>query len=145
MDTSEVLDDALDTSWLTEEEQYLDEANYKVKCLEQVLVYFVYFNKEGNSIHNETKTLFLDTPPEETFSKLDKTIFTKLIDEQKRPQYQLFDIQVFHLPLVEENAQRFSASIPDVKTSQQYLKPAKLDNDIVFEPTVALFHELSAL
>jgi hypothetical protein len=164
--------DILDTSWIDEEEQYLDKNNYKTKCLENIKVCFVFLNNDGicTLVHKNTLPLYI--PPEMSYSKLDKNILKEQIKSHQTSNYELLDLQLFYIPIHEHNLQSFCKTVlmaipsngapvhhysekaifasSNEKTlnkhnTQPYLMAVSLDEDIILEPSIRLFHDIYTL
>lgn len=137
--------DILDTSWIDEEEQLLDKNNYKTKCLENIKVCFVFLNNDGicTLVHKNTLPLYI--PPEMSYSKLDKNILNEQIKLHQTSNYELIDLQLFYIPIHEHNLQSFCKTILNENNTQPYLMAVSLDEDIVLEPTIHLFHDIYTL
>lgn len=144
METYET-DDELDISWLEEEEKLLESGNYVTESLTQITVYYFYLDKNKTEVHREQKTVHLEKSPQTSFSKLNKEELFDIVNANKRAQYKLFDIQIFHLHLGEDNIQAFSTSTPSIMSATQYLKAGSVLKDVSLEPSVKLFHELSGI
>ena len=140
----------MDLSWLEKEEQYLDKNYHQTKCLIQIPIVFVYLDTKRTATHKETKNVLLEIPPEDTFSKMNKTELLEHIQQYGRSDtHTLEDIVCFHIPLKEENTQHFSQTVMEPAITQKYLKiyhsVASIKEDIVFEPTLRLLHEYSMI
>lgn len=140
----------MDLSWLEKEEQYLDKKYHQTKCLSEIPIVFVYLDTKRIATHKETKNVQLEIPPEETFSKMNKTKLIEYIHQYERNDtHTLEDIVCFHIPLKEENTQHFSQTIMENAIAQKYLKIyhsiASIQDNILFEPTLRLLHEYSII
>lgn len=137
-------DTELDISWLEEEEKLLDESNYRTQPLSQIRVVFFYLDKTKKEVRHETVLADLELSPQTNYSKMGKDVLYSLIQSHKG-EYKLFDIQYFHLHLGEDNIQAFSTAQPDIQSSAKLLKGGSVLKDLVFEPSIALFHDLSEI
>jgi hypothetical protein len=126
-----------------EEEKYLDTTNYQIQKLEYLSIWYVYVSSKMVVENREIKTVKLDTS-DSHFSVLDKDVLLQLIQTHKC-KYKLMDIQLFHLPLNNDNIQSFSSQTIQKEISTQYLKPVNVLNNVCIEPTIMLLHELSAM
>lgn len=137
-------EESLDLSWVEEEEKYLDSRNYEVYKLESISVWYVYVSSKMVVEKREIETVKLDVS-NDVYSVLDKDILLHLIQSHKQHKYKLMDIQLFHLPLNNENVQSFSSQTNPTLTANTYLKPVNVLTNVSIEPTIRLLHEISAI
>jgi hypothetical protein len=137
-------EEELNLSWVSKMESYLDYSNYEVKRLDKLEVCFVYLSQNMEVNKKETQTVDLLMPESMGVSVLHKDALFELIQTHKN-QYKLFDIQLFHLPLNNENVMSFSSQPMDIKCANQYFKPVNVLNDTLIEPSILLLHDISRL
>lgn len=149
-------EESLDLSWVEEEEKYLDPKNYEMCQLESIPVWYVYVSSKMVVEKREIETVKLDVS-DNLYSVLDKDVLLQLVQSHKHNhKYKLMDIQLFHLPLNNENVQAFSSQTFSSQTSfssqtnptltaNTYLKPINVLNNVSIEPTIRLLHEISAI
>ena len=138
-------EELLDLSWVEEEEKYLDSKNYEMCQLESIPVWYVYVSSKMVVEKREIETVKLDVS-DNLYSVLDKDVLLQLVQSHKHNhKYKLMDIQLFHLPLNNENVQAFSSQTNPTLTANTYLKPINVLNNVSIEPTIRLLHEISAI
>lgn len=137
-------EESLDLSWVEEEEKYLDPKNYEVYKLESISVWYVYVSSKMVVEKREIETVKLDVS-NNVYSVLDKDVLLHLIQSHKQHKHKLMDIQLFHLPLNNENVQSFSSQTIQTQTANAYLKSINVLTNVSIEPTIRLLHEISAI
>jgi hypothetical protein len=135
--------ESLDLSWVKEEEKYLDTNNYQIRKLESLTIWYVYISSKMVVEKREIDTVNLDTSDAHV-SVLDKDVLLHLVQNHKH-KYKLMDIQLFHLPLNNENIQSFSSQTIQKEIANQYFKQVNVLNNVCIEPTIVLLHEVSAI
>lgn len=137
-------EEELNLSWVSKMESYLDSSNYEVKRLDKLEVCYVYLSQNMEVKKKETQLIDLQLPENMGVSVLQKDVLFELVNKHKN-QYKLFDIQLFHLPLNNENVMSFSSQPMDLNCAKQYLKSVNVLNDTALEPTILLLHDVSRL
>jgi hypothetical protein len=137
-------EEELNLSWVSKMESYLDSSNYEVKRLDKLEVCYVYLSHDMEVKKKETQFADLQLPEDMGVSVLCKNALFEMIQTHKN-QYKLFDIQLFHLPLNNENVMSFSSQPMNLNCANQYLKPVNVLNDLHLEPSILLLHDVSKL
>lgn len=130
------MDDDMDTSWIDAEEVIEKESMEKVMC------FFVYIDNENQikDIQKELCTLEVDTIQNSDSTKIPRNRLLGIIQKKKifnGEKYRLMDILHFNVPYDFTNLVESSY--------QNMLKVVTTDDEIRFEPSLCIFHEINSI
>lgn len=139
-------DDALDMSWLEEQEKLNNiETIYNREPIKSINLFFIYVNKDQNVDEIIKEKHVLQQPG----SLLSKEILLQYIQSKKRlsdkSKYKFQDIAVYNVDIEPEHIQAYSTTEITVENSSQYLKVLPFSADIHVADAIFVFHETTAL
>lgn len=140
-------DDDLDMSWITEQERIQNiQKNYYREPMETVNIYFIYINQ--NQYIDKILCEKHDLDNNNGCSLLNKEKLLQIIQNKKiktlNSRYKLIDILQYHVELEPEHIQTFINGEPD-PSSQKILKNISVFDEIVFSPSIFIFHGINCL
>lgn len=139
--------DDLDMSWINEQERIQNiQSNYYREPMETVNTYFIYINQ--NQYIDKILCEKYDLENNNSGSLLNKETLLKIIQTKKiktlNSRYKLIDILQYHVELEPEHIQTFINGEPD-PSSQKILKNISFFDEIVFSPSIFIFHGINCL
>jgi hypothetical protein len=140
-------DDDLDMSWINQHERIQNiQTNYYREPMETVNTYFIYINQ--NQYIDKILCEKYDLDINNGGSLLNKETLLKIIQNKKiktlNTRYKLIDILQYHIDLEPEHIQTFINGEP-VPSSQKKLKNISVFDEIVFSPSIFIFHSINSL
>ena len=139
--------DDLDMSWINQQERIQNiQTNYYREPMETVNTYFIYINQ--NQYIDKILCEKYDLDINNDGSLLTKETILKIIQNKKiktlNTRYKLIDILQYHVDLEPEHIQTFINGEPD-PSSQKILKNISVFDEIVFSPSIFIFHSINCL
>lgn len=140
-------DDDLDMSWIDEQERIQNiQKNYYREPMESVNTYFIYINQ--NQYIDKILCEKYDLENNNGCSLLNKEKLLQIIQNKKiktlNTRYKLIDILQYNIELEPEHIQTFISGEPD-PSSQKILKNISVFDEIVFSPSIFIFHGINCL
>jgi hypothetical protein len=140
-------DDDLDMSWIDEQERIQNiQKNYYREPMESVNTYFIYINQ--NQYIDKILCEKYDLENNNGCSLLNKEKLLQIIQNKKiktlNTRYKLIDILQYNIELEPEHIQTFINGEPD-PSSQKILKNISVFDEIVFSPSIFIFHGINCL
>jgi hypothetical protein len=141
-------DDDLDMSWINEHERIQNiQKNYYREPMESVNSYFIYINQ--NQYIDKILCEKYDLEVVSNGSLLTKETLLKIIQNKKiktlNTRYKLIDILQYHVELEPEHIQSYSKNGEPDPSSQKILKNISVFDEIVFSPSIFIFHGINCL
>jgi len=140
--------DDLDMSWINEHERIQNiQKNYYREPMEYVNTYFIYINQ--NQYIDKILCEKYDLEVVSNGSLLTKETLLKIIQNKKiktlNTRYKLIDILQYHVELEPEHIQSYSKNGEPDPSSQKILKNISVFDEIVFSPSIFIFHGINCL
>jgi hypothetical protein len=140
----------LDTSWIENEERLEQvQQNYFREPMEFIEVLFVYINTNDyiEKIISEKHPLFI--MEDKKTSVLKKEYLLQLIQNKKiktgHSIYKLMDILIYNVDIDPDFIQNYSKSENVAENSAGFFKVLKIVDDILFPPSIFIFHDLNSV
>jgi hypothetical protein len=136
----------LDTSWIEEHERLEKiNQNYFREPIDSINVYFIYINVNSyiEKITNEKQNVEWDA--ERNSSILRKEILLQWVQDKKAERYKLSDTYIYNVDLEPENIQNYSNNENLIESSHGFYKHLPLIDDILFKPSIFIFHSINAV
>lgn len=140
--------DDLDISWIQEQERIQNiESNYYREPMEFINAYFIYINQ--NQYIDKILCEKYDLDIKNSGSQLNKETLLQIIQNKKiknnYSKYKLIDILQYHVELEPEHIQSYVNNGELIEKSKNVLKNISLFDDIVFSPSIFIFHGINCL
>jgi hypothetical protein len=143
-----MLDQALDTSWIAEQEKLLDvQNNYCREPMEHITVHSLFINQNHyiENIHSEH--CHCDVSNNQSVLTQDQLM--RVIESMKRKyteynkKYRLYDIQSFVVDVDPKHIQPLSQQ--PIQYPSPFFKPASRTADIIIPNSIFIFHSINAI
>jgi hypothetical protein len=145
----------LDTSWLKEEELLENiSTQHEREPINTIRLNTIFINEDLTIERVATEKITLEKDKEKQKTVLKKEQLLKIIQTKRTGQngeghYKLIDILVFHLAMDHENIHTI-AHLENLGQNQQvntqlFMKTLPIVDDIVFDDTLFIFHDISAI
>jgi hypothetical protein len=140
----------LDTSWIKKEEklEHIQE-NYFREPMEFIDVFFIYINSNSyiEKIISEKHPLILLDDNKTTVLK--KEYILQLIQSKKiktaHSIYKLMDVLIYNIDIEPDFIQNYSKNDNIAENSKGFFKVLKIIDDILFSPSIFIFHDMNSI
>jgi len=140
--------DDLDISWIHQQERIQNmQSNYYREPMDCINTYFIYINQ--NQYIDKILCEKYDLEINNGSSLLKKETLLQIIQNKKiktnYSKYKLIDILQYHIELEPEHIQSFINNGEPRESSQKLLKNIPVFDEIVFSPSIFIFHGINCL